>query len=160
MTFNLWYWCTCPLVNTETWHKCLGVYIDLGLDYRCPGVYWPLTSVSGISTFDVCYRFSGVYNDLCPGVYIDLWPHSVTGALESDYPVDEEILKAESYPQYKPPPEPATDALASSVTDSGIGGITLVQCATGGAAGSPTGSPVGSPPKSGTHGHNYTVQIT
>ncbi|XP_033743949.1 C-Jun-amino-terminal kinase-interacting protein 4-like isoform X3 [Pecten maximus] len=71
---------------------------------------------------------------------------SVPGALESDYTVDEEILKAESYPQYKPPPEP--DSLATSVTDSGIGGITLVQCATGGATGSPNTSPVGSPHKS------------
>lgn len=79
------------------------------------------------------------------------------GALESDYPVEEEILKAESYPQYKPPP-PATDSvltpdsvittdsMASSVTDnSGIGGISFVQCATGSA--SPSSSPVGSPPK-------------
>ncbi|XP_069129941.1 C-Jun-amino-terminal kinase-interacting protein 4-like isoform X19 [Argopecten irradians] len=71
---------------------------------------------------------------------------SVAGALESDYTVDEEILKAESYPQYKPPPEP--DNLATSVSDSGIGGITLVQCATGGATASPNTSPVGTPPKS------------
>ncbi|XP_060073344.1 C-Jun-amino-terminal kinase-interacting protein 4-like isoform X2 [Ylistrum balloti] len=84
---------------------------------------------------------------------------SVAGALESDYRVDEEILKAESYPQYKPPPEP--DNLATSVTDSGIGGITLVQCATGGAAGSPNTSPVGSPHKSdgdslSAGGHNLS----
>ncbi|XP_056011887.1 C-Jun-amino-terminal kinase-interacting protein 3-like isoform X6 [Ostrea edulis] len=68
---------------------------------------------------------------------------SVAGALESDYPVDEEILKAESYPQYKPPP-PSSDN--SQVENSGIGGITFVQCATGNNSqpSSPQVSPVGS----------------
>ena len=52
------------------------------------------------------------------------------GALESDYPVDEDILNAESYPQY--PTEPDVTASASSTSeDSGIGGISFVQCATG-----------------------------
>ncbi|XP_021345490.1 C-Jun-amino-terminal kinase-interacting protein 4-like isoform X15 [Mizuhopecten yessoensis] len=83
---------------------------------------------------------------------------SVAGALESDYTVDEDILKAESYPQYKPPPEPASDNLATSVTESGIGGITLVQCATGGASGSPTSSPVGSPQKSDEDSLSAAVQ--
>ncbi|KAJ8305216.1 hypothetical protein KUTeg_017232 [Tegillarca granosa] len=64
---------------------------------------------------------------------------SVAGALESDYPVDEEILKAESYPQYKPPPP--TDN--NSDQNSGIGGITFVQCVAG--TSSPSTSPVGSP---------------
>ncbi|KAK3100549.1 hypothetical protein FSP39_021628 [Pinctada imbricata] len=54
---------------------------------------------------------------------------SVAGALESDYPVDEEILKAESYPQYNPPPQGSENQ--GNVDNSGIGGISLVQCATG-----------------------------
>ncbi|XP_061188924.1 C-Jun-amino-terminal kinase-interacting protein 3-like isoform X2 [Saccostrea echinata] len=68
---------------------------------------------------------------------------SVAGALESDYPVDEEILKAESYPQYKPPP-PSSDN--SQTENSGMGGITFVQCATGNNSqpSSPQVSPVGS----------------
>ncbi|XP_078323878.1 C-Jun-amino-terminal kinase-interacting protein 4-like isoform X19 [Crassostrea virginica] len=69
---------------------------------------------------------------------------SVAGALESDYPVDEEILKAESYPQYKPPPPSSSEN--AQVDNSGIGGITFVQCATGNSSqpGSPQVSPVGS----------------
>ncbi|XP_062572092.1 C-Jun-amino-terminal kinase-interacting protein 4-like isoform X5 [Saccostrea cucullata] len=68
---------------------------------------------------------------------------SVAGALESDYPVDEEILKAESYPQYKPPP-PSSDN--SQTENSGMGGIMFVQCATGNNSqpSSPQVSPVGS----------------
>lgn len=70
------------------------------------------------------------------------------GALESDYPVDEDILKAESYPQY---PEPALDTSRDSkegAEDAGVGGISFVQCATGGAGKSSTASPVSSPPRS------------
>ncbi|KAL4230890.1 MAP-kinase scaffold [Mactra antiquata] len=76
---------------------------------------------------------------------------SVPGALESDYPVDEDILKAESYPQY-PEPAPTTDTCKENkdgaTEDSGIGGISFVQCATGGAGKSSTTSPVGSPQRS------------
>ena len=51
------------------------------------------------------------------------------GALESDYPVDDDILKAESYPHY---PEPdVTTSTSSTNEDSGIGGVSFVQCATG-----------------------------
>ena len=54
---------------------------------------------------------------------------SFSGALESDYPVDDDILNAESYPQH---PEPDVTASTSSTSeDSGIGGISFVQCATG-----------------------------
>ncbi|KAL3879347.1 hypothetical protein ACJMK2_031645 [Sinanodonta woodiana] len=71
---------------------------------------------------------------------------SVPGALESDYPVDEDILKTESYPQY-----PATSEAANNVesADEGpTGGITYVQCATGANnQGSANESPLGSPPK-------------
>lgn len=70
---------------------------------------------------------------------------SVAGALESDYPVDEEILKAESFPQYKPPPSSTSNDNAQA-DNSGIGGITFVQCATGNNSQptSPQVSPVGS----------------
>ncbi|KAK3577050.1 hypothetical protein CHS0354_003132 [Potamilus streckersoni] len=51
---------------------------------------------------------------------------SVPGALESDYPVDEDILKTEFYPQY-----PATSEAAESAEEGPTGGITYVQCATG-----------------------------
>lgn len=72
------------------------------------------------------------------------------GALESDYPVDEEILKAESFPQYKPPPSSSSSSSSSNdntqADNSGIGGITFVQCATGNNSqpASPQVSPVGS----------------
>ena len=69
---------------------------------------------------------------------------SISGALESDYPVDEEILKAESYPQYNVP----IDDKDNQTTDSGIGGISFVQCATGkpdSRSATPTSSPFGSP---------------
>lgn len=72
------------------------------------------------------------------------------GALESDYPVDEEILKAESFPQYKPPPSSSSSSSSSNdnaqADNSGIGGITFVQCATGNNSQptSPQASPVGS----------------
>lgn len=72
------------------------------------------------------------------------------GALESDYPVDEEILKAESFPQYKPPPSSSSSSSSSNdnaqADNSGIGGITFVQCATGNNSQptSPQVSPVGS----------------
>eukprot|EP00105_Crassostrea_gigas_P041783 XP_019925931.1 PREDICTED: C-Jun-amino-terminal kinase-interacting protein 4 isoform X20 [Crassostrea gigas] len=75
---------------------------------------------------------------------------SVAGALESDYPVDEEILKAESFPQYKPPPSSSSSSSSSNdnaqADNSGIGGITFVQCATGNNSQptSPQVSPVGS----------------
>ena len=74
-----------------------------------------------------------------------------SGALESDYPVDEEILKAESYPQYKPPPPSSSEN--AQVDNSGIGGITFVQCATGNSSqpGSPQVSPVGSYKSKGEH---------
>ncbi|XP_053399026.1 C-Jun-amino-terminal kinase-interacting protein 4-like isoform X6 [Mercenaria mercenaria] len=75
---------------------------------------------------------------------------SVPGALESDYPVDEDILKAESYPQY-PDPVPEDTSKGENkdgVEDAGVGGISFVQCATGGAGKSSTSSPVGSPPGS------------
>lgn len=72
------------------------------------------------------------------------------GALESDYPVDEEILKAESYPQYNPPPMDKDN----QATDSGIGDISFVQCVnTGGKPSSkptsPMSSPFGSPQSKG-----------
>ncbi|XP_065933017.1 C-Jun-amino-terminal kinase-interacting protein 4 isoform X18 [Magallana gigas] len=74
---------------------------------------------------------------------------SVAGALESDYPVDEEILKAESFPQYKPPPSSSSSSSSNDnaqADNSGIGGITFVQCATGNNSQptSPQVSPVGS----------------
>ncbi|XP_052675918.1 C-Jun-amino-terminal kinase-interacting protein 4-like isoform X18 [Crassostrea angulata] len=73
---------------------------------------------------------------------------SVAGALESDYPVDEEILKAESFPQYKPPPSSSSSSSNDNAQadNSGIGGITFVQCATGNNSQptSPQVSPVGS----------------
>ncbi|XP_050417313.1 C-Jun-amino-terminal kinase-interacting protein 4 isoform X10 [Patella vulgata] len=69
---------------------------------------------------------------------------SVPGALESDYPVAEEILKAEA------PLLPKETVISSGTKDSsespessGIGGITFVQCSTGGNSRetSPSGSP-------------------
>ncbi|XP_063415041.1 C-Jun-amino-terminal kinase-interacting protein 4-like isoform X14 [Mytilus trossulus] len=67
---------------------------------------------------------------------------SIAGALESDYPVDEEILKAESYPQYNPPPMDKDN----QATDSGIGDISFVQCVnTGGKPSSKPTSPMSSP---------------
>jgi hypothetical protein len=72
----------------------------------------------------------------------------LTGALESDYPVDEEILKAEAYPQYNVP----IDDKDNQTTDSGIGGISFVQCATGkpdSRSATPTSSPFGSPKSAG-----------
>ncbi|KAL5011618.1 hypothetical protein ScPMuIL_010169 [Solemya velum] len=66
---------------------------------------------------------------------------SVPGSLESDYPVGEELLKADAYPQYNPPASTADNTSISET--SGIGGISLVQCATGST--SPSASPVGSP---------------
>lgn len=74
------------------------------------------------------------------------------GALESDYPVDEEILKAESFPQYKPPPSSTSNDNAQA-DNSGIGGITFVQCATGNNSQptSPQVSPVGSYKSTGNY---------
>ncbi|CAE1329084.1 SPAG9 [Acanthosepion pharaonis] len=71
---------------------------------------------------------------------------SVPGAMESDYPVEEEILKADSSsPQRKPPSSPGGSG--SNNSDSGIGGITFVQCATGTASRttSKSSSPADSP---------------
>ena len=79
---------------------------------------------------------------------INLYVLILTGALESDYPVDEEILKAESYPQYNVP----IDDKDNQTTDSGIGGISFVQCATGkpdSRSATPTSSPFGSPKSTG-----------
>lgn len=62
--------------------------------------------------------------------------------------MDEDILNADSYPQY---PEPDVTASTSSTSeDSGIGGISFVQCATGEAVsgGSNPNSNPNSPPKS------------
>ncbi|XP_060567901.1 C-Jun-amino-terminal kinase-interacting protein 4-like, partial [Ruditapes philippinarum] len=74
---------------------------------------------------------------------------SVPGALESDYSVDEDILKAESYPQYpEPVPEDTSKENKEGGEDAGVGGISFVQCATGGAGKSSTASPVGSAPGS------------
>ncbi|CAI9734622.1 C-Jun-amino-terminal kinase-interacting protein 4-like isoform X8 [Octopus vulgaris] len=71
---------------------------------------------------------------------------SVPGAMESDYPVEEDILKADaSSPHTNPPSSPGGSGSTNS--DSGIGGITFVQCATGAASrttsksSSPTDSP-------------------
>ncbi|XP_071127030.1 C-Jun-amino-terminal kinase-interacting protein 4-like isoform X24 [Mytilus edulis] len=66
---------------------------------------------------------------------------SIAGALESDYPVDEEILKAESYPQYNPPPMDKDN----QATDSGIGDISFVQCVNTGKPSSKPTSPMSSP---------------
>ena len=70
------------------------------------------------------------------------------GALESDYPVDDDILKAESYPHYPEPDE--TTSTSSTNEDSGIGGVSFVQCATGEhvtASSNPSSHP-NTPPKS------------
>ncbi|XP_059147412.1 C-Jun-amino-terminal kinase-interacting protein 4-like isoform X5 [Physella acuta] len=67
---------------------------------------------------------------------------SIPGAMESDYPVAEEILNAEAQDL---PKETVVSAGTSpgSGDSSGLGGVTFVQCATGGT--SPvSGSPVGS----------------
>ncbi|XP_052794701.1 C-Jun-amino-terminal kinase-interacting protein 4-like isoform X14 [Mya arenaria] len=78
---------------------------------------------------------------------------SVPGALESDYPVDEDILKADSYPHY---PDPTPSSGAQGVGDekregeeAGIGGVSFVQCATGSSAEGKSGdaSPVGRSPQ-------------
>ena len=64
-----------------------------------------------------------------------------TGALESDYPVDEDILKTDSYPQF--PADSSTTADPNKENkdeDSGIGGISFVQCATGSTGMSPVNS--------------------
>ncbi|XP_076446429.1 C-Jun-amino-terminal kinase-interacting protein 4-like isoform X16 [Babylonia areolata] len=70
---------------------------------------------------------------------------SIPGAMESDYPVAEEVLKAET-PELPKETIVSTGASSSSSGESsGIGGITFVQCATGPASPSPQHSPVGSP---------------
>lgn len=77
----------------------------------------------------------------------------VLGAMESDYPVEEEILKADSSsPQRKPPSSPGGSG--SNNSDSGIGGITFVQCATGTASRttSKSSSPADSPALRGKAG--------
>ncbi|XP_071087279.1 C-Jun-amino-terminal kinase-interacting protein 4-like isoform X13 [Haliotis cracherodii] len=75
---------------------------------------------------------------------------SVPGAMESDYPVAEEILKAEAPPL----PKETVVSEGSTTTDqngdnSGVGGITFVQCSTGttGQEASSETSPAGSPPR-------------
>ena len=69
------------------------------------------------------------------------------GAMESDYPVAEEVLKAEA-------PELPKETVVSTGTSSaiagessGIGGVTFVQCTTGPSSRSqsPDSSPLGSP---------------
>ncbi|XP_067663469.1 C-Jun-amino-terminal kinase-interacting protein 4-like isoform X5 [Haliotis asinina] len=75
---------------------------------------------------------------------------SVPGAMESDYPVAEEILKAEAPPL----PKETVVSEGSTATDqngdsNGVGGITFVQCSTGttGQEASSEASPAGSPPR-------------
>ncbi|KAL8561606.1 hypothetical protein ACOMHN_024841 [Nucella lapillus] len=70
---------------------------------------------------------------------------SIPGAMESDYPVAEEVLKAETPELPKETVVSAGASATSSGDSSGIGGITFVQCATGPASPSPDHSPVGSP---------------
>lgn len=94
-------------------------------------------------------NFTQLTNDEIWTEYFDVFTWCLqcptVGALESDYPVDEEILKAESFPQYKPPPSSTSNDNAQA-DNSGIGGITFVQCATGNNSqpASPQVSPVGS----------------
>ncbi|KAH3833821.1 hypothetical protein DPMN_107137 [Dreissena polymorpha] len=76
---------------------------------------------------------------------------SVAGALESDYPVDEDILRADAYPQYpEAPPPSAEGAHEGAGEEPGIGGISLVQCATGSTMGQRSGqhTPSATPPGS------------
>ncbi|BFZ15188.1 hypothetical protein BsWGS_18229 [Bradybaena similaris] len=68
---------------------------------------------------------------------------SIPGAMESDYPVAEEILKAEAPVLPKETLVTAGSSLGSAGDSSGLGGVTFVQCATGRTS-PPTGSPVGS----------------
>ena len=82
-----------------------------------------------------------------------VWDLSFAGALESDYPVDEDILNADSYPQY--PEHDVTASTSSTSEDSGIGGISFVHCATGEhvSGGSNPASGPNSPPKSRGRGN-------
>jgi len=61
----------------------------------------------------------------------------ILGALESDYPVDEDILKADAYPQFPdgPAPPPGQGEEKKEGEEPGIGGISFVQCATGSSVG-------------------------
>ncbi|KAK7485929.1 hypothetical protein BaRGS_00022795, partial [Batillaria attramentaria] len=86
---------------------------------------------------------------------------SIPGAMESDYPVAEEVLKAEA-------PELPKETVVSSGTNSttpgestGIGGITFVQCTTGPTSrgASPERSPIGSPRTSSELGEDVTKAV-
>ncbi|GAB1604627.1 C-Jun-amino-terminal kinase-interacting protein 4-like [Argonauta hians] len=70
---------------------------------------------------------------------------SVPGAMESDYPVEEDILKADASSNTNPPSSPGGSGSTNS--DSGMGGIVFVQCATGAASksNSKSSSPSDSP---------------
>ena len=67
--------------------------------------------------------------------------------MESDYPVAEEVLKAEAPELPKETVVSTGTPSATSGESSGIGGITFVQCTTGPSSRgpSPEGSPLGSP---------------
>lgn len=70
-----------------------------------------------------------------------------TGAMESDYPVAEEVLKAEAPVLPKETVVSSGTSSNGSGENAGIGGITFVQCAVGPSSRghSPENSPMGSP---------------
>lgn len=71
---------------------------------------------------------------------MSFFPTLCLGALETDYPVDEDSLKSDAYPQYPNDTTAADAANQNKEEDSGIGGISFVQCATGSTGKSPVNS--------------------
>ncbi|KAK7096832.1 hypothetical protein V1264_003887 [Littorina saxatilis] len=82
---------------------------------------------------------------------------SIPGAMESDYPVAEEVLKAEA-PELPKETVVSAGAYAASGENSGLGGITFVQCTTGPVSRgtSPDNSPMASPRSSAELDENAT----
>ncbi|XP_025087782.1 C-Jun-amino-terminal kinase-interacting protein 4-like isoform X20 [Pomacea canaliculata] len=87
---------------------------------------------------------------------------SIPGAMESDYPVAEEVLKAEAPVLPKETVVSSGTSSNGSGENAGIGGITFVQCAVGPSSRghSPENSPMGSPRSSSEFGEEAKVDLS